>query len=430
MKTSIKLSCLIILILINHLSAQGGEDYLSYFKNNEFQKSYDVITSNLNKIYSQRVEDKRIPAGYIAFSNVGEDVNLLTLFKNRKAKGFFIEDNTELAELHLFAGRCCVKLEKKKDALNHYVQSLRFRNIELMRDDLLFYEIAQILKLYSEPEFFKGYITALEQAYTLNPSQYQYSYELGNSLFSTKEKKKAIFHFKRYLDNSGDQIKPEIYLKLGSLYESIGKFLESEKYYNEYLRLKPDDGDMLFALGYISYFRTGNYILAESSLQRALRLLKEDDIYRRSKSYEYLGDMSYNNLKFNKAISFYMECIEYQEKIFELMNLKKIEREKINLKINKLKEALINEKEFEKYEEYEILIDERNKIDKDVDNYQLEFGKLQPGKIRWSMADSYEKLEKYTEAIKYFREAVKYDYNSNKAREMIIKLQLKIKRGY
>ncbi|HNX23425.1 MAG TPA: tetratricopeptide repeat protein [Spirochaetota bacterium] len=429
MKKALLCSTMFFLFL-TALYAQGAEDYVSLYQSNEYQKSYEIIISKLNGIYSKRVEDKRIPAGYIALSNVGEDVNLLTLFRNRKEKGFFIEDNSELSELHFYAGRCSVKLNKNKEGLNHYVQSLRFRKIEPARDDVIFYEIAQIFKSYNEPSFFKGYIDALEQAYTFNPSKYQYSYEIGDALSSTKEKKKAIFHLRRYIENTEEVVKPEVYLKLGNLYESIEKYLETEKYYNEYLRLRPDDAETLFSLGYISYFRTGNYILAESSLQRALKILKKEDIYRRSKSHEYLGDMSYNNLKYDKALSFYYECINYQEKILEMIAAKNDERKSVNVKINKLKSALINDKEFEKYEDYEILIDERNKLDKEIENFQLEFNKLQPGRVRWFIAVSNEKIEKYEEAIKYYREAVKFDYNSNNAREMIVKLQLKIKRGY
>ena len=429
MNRKLKLCLKMLFILMVSLSAQV-EDYKTFYNNKDYQKAYEIIILKLNEIYSKQVENKRIPAGYIALSSVGEEVDLITLFKNRKEKGFFIEENNELAELHLMAGRCCVKLDKKKDGLNHYIQSLRFRKFELMRDDVLFFEISQILKTYTEPLFFKGYIDALEQAYTFNQSNYQYSYELGNALVVTKEKKKAIFHLRRYLEKTDEEIKSDVYLKLGNLYESIENYLETEKNYNEYLRLKPDDAEILFALGYISYFRTGNYVLAESSLQRALKILKESDIYRRSKSYEFLGDMAYNNLKFDKAILLYNECVNYQSKILESIIMKKKEREEINANVNKLKEELINKKEFEKYEDYELLLDKRNKSDKEIETLQLEFSKLHPGKLRWHIAVSNEKIEKYEEAVKFYREAIKYEYNSKEARAMIVKLQLKIKRGY
>jgi len=422
---------LVLCICLEHiLSAQNVEEYITLYQNNEFQKSYEIIISKLINIYSKRVEDRRIPSGYIALSNVGEDVNLLTLFRKRKEKGFFIEDNIELSELHFYAGRCSIKLGKKKESLNHYIQALRFRKLEPGRDDVLFFEISNVFKKYNEPIYFKGYIEALEQAYDLNPSKDIYSYELGNALYSKKDKKKAIFHYRKYLEKAEDGVKPEVYLKLGNLYESIGKYVETEKYYNEYLRLKPDDAEILFALGNISYSRTGNYILAESSLERAIKILKEKDIYRRSKSYEYLGDMSFHNLKYEKSIIFYNECINYQSKVLETIEKKNSSRKEITLKINVLKNALINNKEFEKYEEYEILLDQRNKTDKELENLHLEFNKLEPGRVRWFTAVANEKLEKYEEAIKFYREAVKFNYNPNDARDMIVKLQLKIKRGY
>lgn len=412
------------------LQSQTTGDYKNLYQNKEYEKSYEIIKLKFSDIYGKRMSERRIPAGYISLTNVGEDVDLLTLFRNRKEKGFFIEENNELTELHLYAARCCVKLGRKKDGLNHYVNALRFRKIELQRDDVIYYEIAQVFKTYNEPVFFKGYISALEQAYTLNTANYRYSYEIGEALYITREPKKAIFHYRRYIDNTEEVIKPEIYLKLGNLYENIEKYLETEKYYNEYLRLKPEDAEILFALGHICYTKTGNYILAESSFNRAIKILKEGDIYRRSKSYEYLGDMSYHNLKYEKAINLYLECINYQGKVLESIEKKNKQKSELNIKINELKTSLIRDREFERYEDYEILVDERNKIDREIEKIRLEFNKLDPGRVRWFIAVSNENLGKYDEAIKYYREAVRFEYNANNARDMIVKLQLKINRGY
>lgn len=412
------------------LLPQAGGDFKSLYQNREYEKSYEIIKLKFSEIYGKRMTERRIPAGYISLTNVGEDVDLLTLFRNRKEKGFFIEENSELAELHFFAARCCVRLGRKKDALNHYINALRFRKIELQRDDVIYYEIAGIFKTYKEPVFFKGYISALEQAYTLNQTNYIYSYEMGEALYTTKESKKAIFHYRRYIDNTEGGIKPEVYLKLGNLYLGIERYLETEKYYNEYLRLKPEDAEILFSLGHICYTKTGNYILAESSLNRAIKILKEGDIYRRSKSFEYLGDMSYHNLKYEKAINLYNECINYQGKVLETIEMKNRRKGELNVKINELKTSLIRDREFEKYEDYELLVDERNKLDKEIEKTKLEFNKLEPGKVRWFIAVSNEKTGKYEDAIRFYREAVRFEYNSNNARDMIVKLQLKINRGY
>jgi tetratricopeptide (TPR) repeat protein len=421
----------VLLLFFCLLSAQENDNnYIALYEKKDYNKSMEIIHAKLTEIYGKRVEDKRIPAGYIALKKTGDDENLVKLFRTRKEKGFFIEENNELAELHFYAGRCSVKLNKRKDAMNHFIQSLRFRKIEFSRDDEIYYEISQIFKSFNEPLYFNGYIDALEQAYTLNPKKYIYSYELGNALAVKGDKRKAIYHLTRYAENSEDKITPELYLKLGSLSESIEKYIEAEKYYNEYLRMKPENAEILFALGYLAYFRTGNYVLAESSLLRAIQILKESDFYRRSKSFEYLGDMSFNNLKFDKALSYYIECFVYQNKILEKINKKNTEQKEVTDKINKVKEALITKKEFEKYEDYEILKEDKSKIERDIEILQLEYKKLQPGRVRWYMAETYEKMGNYDDAIKYYREAIKYDYNSNNSREMIVKLQLKIKRGY
>jgi len=430
MKIKNKISLITIILITSVLTAQVTDSYISLYEKGDYNKSLEMIITKLNNVYSKQVENKRIPAGYIALKKTGEDEDLIKLFRNRKEKGFFLEENDEMAELHVYAGRCSVKLNKKKDALNHLIQSLRFRKLEQMRDDAVFYEISQVFKSYREPEFFKGYIDALEQAYSFNPMNYRYSYELGHALSATVNKKKAIFHLKKYIDNTEEKIEPELFLKLGSLNESIEKYMEAEKYYNEYLRYKPDNAEIFFALGYISYYRTGNYILAESSLKRAIQILKEEDYYRRSKSYEYLGDMSYNNLKYENAMAYYRECFNYQNQILEKTASKETERKAIIDKINILKDALINSREFEKYEEYEMLKDDKSKLDREIENLHLEFNKLQPGRLRWYMAESNEKTGNYDEAIKYYREAIKYEYNSNSSREKIIKIQLKIKRGY
>ncbi len=424
------LTILSVLTLTVPALPQGGADYISLYQNRDYQKSLDVITTRLTSIYDKMVEEKRIPSGFFSMSKVGEDTDLLKHFRNRRERGFFIEDNRELTDLHFYAARCCTGLGRKRDSLNHYVQALRFRKIEPGRDDVLFYEIAQVFRSYKEPIYFKGYIDALEQAYTLNTMKYSYSGELGEALYTTKDVKKAIFHLRRYVDNSDEEIKGEIYLKLGNLYEGIERYLETENYYNEYLRLKPDDTEIHFALGHIAYTRTGNYILAESSLLRALKSLKEKDIYRRSKSHEYLGDMAFNNLKYSKAVNLYQECINYQQRVLDLQKRKEGESRALQIKINELKSVLIKDRNFERYEDYEILLDERNRLEREIEGIKYEFNRLNPGRVRWYMALSYEKQEKYSEAVTYYREAVRYDYNANNARDNIVKLQLKIKRGY
>jgi len=415
--------------IINHAQTESG-DFKTQYNSRDYIKSLESINVRLNEYYTRNVAERRIPEQMISILNVGEKTDLIQLFRKRKEKGFLIENNPEMAELHLYAARNLSALNRKRDALNNYIQSLRFSTYEDMKDDIIYYEISGIFKSLDEGIYFKGYIDSLEQAYIFNKNNYEYSRELGLALFSTEDKKKAAYHLERYIEFSGDKSNPELFKKLASLYESIKKYMEAEKYYNEYLRYKPEDGAVHYSLGYLAYYHTGNYTLAESSFEAALRLLREDDLYRRSKSLEYLADMSYSNLKYSKSIDLYMNGIKYQDMIRERIDQKNRELSAINVQINNMKKEVIYKQDFNNYEEFEMLQDDKGKIESEIDNLKYQFKNMNPGKIRWNIAEIYTKKTKYEDAIKYYREAVHFNYNANQSRDMITKLQLKIRRGY
>lgn len=411
------------------LLSQEKDNYQSLYEKGEYRDALAEVIQNIDEHYSKRVDDTRVPSGYISLRNTGEDVDLIALFKNRKEKGFFIEDNPELSKLHLYAARSSNRLNKRKDALNHYVQALRFRELEYKRDDEIFYEIGEVFKSYKSPEFFRGYIDALEQASSLNRDNYNYSYELGMALSSTREIKKALFHLERYV-KATPEASAEVLLKIASLYDSSGRYIEAEKNYNRYLVMEPANGEIHFALGYLAYSRTGNYSLAGLSFQAALQHLSESDIYRRAKCFEYMGDMAFSNLKYEKASLMYISTIDYQNKIQASIDAAGTELAGIKAEVNVLKQDLIRNKDFEKYEEYEILQEDLGEKEREFENLKNSFNRLNPGKVRWNLAEINEKKDKYEEAISYYRESIKFDHKSREAREKIEKLQLKIKRGY
>lgn len=439
---------ILMLCLSSTVPAQNSDfSYVSLFDQGKYKDAMDMINIRLNEIYSKRVGDKRVPSDFLSIEKTGDEADLIALFRNRKEKGFFIEENPELADLHLYAGKCSMKLGKKRDSLNHYVQSLRFRRITNERDDEIYFQISQVFKSMNSKAYFKGYVDALEQAYSLNSMKYEYSYELGLSLYTTTEQKKAIYHLERYLSLSG-KTDAEVLLKLANLYESIGNYLNAEKYYNEYLRLNPDDVNAIFGAGYIAYYRTGNYTLAEFMFQGVLQKGTVKDTYKLAKSNEYLGDMYYSNLKLDKAIKYYIDSTVFHVQAAQEVAAKEKEKAEIDGRINEIKMNIINNKDSMKYDdyknlldEYEGLLDEQGEIDSELQILKYNLKLLCPGKVQWSIALCYhkkgdradgmqEKKDNYSEAIRYYREAMREDYNTDKAREIILKLQLKIKRGY
>ncbi len=407
--------------------ARDTEEYISYFNNGNYNKSLEIINKKLEEFYSTRVEDKRIPTGFITMKDVSKDVDLKMLFRNRKAEPFLIEDKPDISILHLYAARNYFKLTNYDYSLNHYIQCLRFKKVEEKKDDIIYYEIAQVFK---KGNYINAYVNFLETASSLNMDNYSYSLELGRALYRTEMKKRAIYHLERYLSGTDEPFSSELYLMLGNLYEDIGKYLETEKYYIKYLEKKPDDGNIHFALGHIAFLRTGNYPLALTSLERALALLPEKEIFKKSKTYEYKADIALQELEFENAVRFYTETIKYQKRINDEIKAKKSEISGLKEKIRNLKSNLLKVENFEQYEEYENLMDEKGKKEAELRQIENEYNKLNAGKVRWNIAYSLERLEKLNEAIAYYRDAISFDFNSNQARKKIINLELKIKRGY
>jgi len=116
--------------------------------------------------------------------------------------------------------------------------------------------------------------------------------------------------------------------------------------------------------------------------------------------------------------------------IQQRIELKKKELADINQKINEMKRDVIYKQDFNNFEEFEMMRDDQGKIETEIDNLKYQFRNMNPGKIRWNIAEIYKKTGQYEDAIRYYREAVHFNYNANLSRDMITKLQLKIRRGY
>lgn len=419
---------LLLLFPLPGLPAQEQqEDYNALFAKGDFQRALVAVEKRLREIYSTRVDDKRVPSGFITMKDADKEINLVNLFTRRKVDSFFIEEHKELSTLHLVAARSYAGLRKYNYALSHYIQCLRFKHLEYNSDDRIFYEIARIFR---EQRFIDAYRDTLEKAWTLNPTNAAYSLELALSLYGTAQKKKAIYHLERYLSMSADEPDPALYLKLGNLNEDIGRYLETEKYYRKYLEKKPHDGATHFALGCIALQRTGNHTLAAASFDQALRYLPEGDLTRRARSHECKGDIEMSELAFGDAIASYRETIGYQERLKQTLDAKKQEVDGLTAKINDLKTQLLKEQDAEKYARYENSLVKKGELELALNDIEVQYKKLNPGRIRWNIADCHEHLEQLEQAIGYYREALFFDYRSNDAREKIVKLQLKLKRGY
>ncbi len=408
--------------------------YLSQYDKGNYSEALKSIKERLASVYSVKTEDQRIPDENIflkdkyIFIKKEDRKDIIELFRKRKIQRFFIEENEELFNLHLYAARCYFKLKEEDAALNHYYESLRYNTLDIQKDDFIFYEISQVYKTLN---FYDAYAGSLETAYSLNPKKYEYSLELGKALSSTNEKKKAIYHLQRYIESKGDDVGDlGLFITLGNLNEDIGKYLETVRYYKKYLAKKNNDGYVCFALGYLAYQRVGDHKLAFDCFDKAISYLPEKELFRRSKAAEYKADIFMKDLEYEKAIQFYLETKKYHDKIKTEIQNNNTSIAKLDEEIRNIKSSLKAEKLNDRYSKYENLQKEKGEIELKNRQMNYEFNKINAGKIRWNLAELHERIDKLNEAVEYYNESISFNYNSNEARDKIKKLKLKIYRGY
>ncbi len=423
----IQLSLIFLLFFLGqNLFSQETISYSDLLQNGNYDEALKIINDKISLINETRVDNKMVPSTIITVESIDQTVDLKKLFSERKNELYMIENNPELSKLHFDAGICYRNLKIYDSALNNFYQSLRYKEIQSGVDDVTFYEISQIHK---ENGDYPAYLNTLETAYGFNPSKIEYSAELGRALYSTNQKKKAIYHLNKYvLQNSSSD--PNVYLLLGGLSTDIGKYLESAEYYEKYLSLKPDDPYIMFALGFINYQHIGNFNKAIALFSSAVNKLPENEILYKSKCYEYIGDMLFKNLKYTNAITAYSETIKYEESINNNISSKKTELETKNNEIRELKISMLKQNNYLKFAEYQFQSQEKEKILFELKDLNYEFNKINSGKIRWNTAECYERLNMLNEAIEFYKKSISYNYKSNESRSRIIKLQLKIKRGF
>ncbi len=414
--------------ILNFLAALSK--YRNLMDKKDYKNAEQVISLQLKKIYSKRITYSRIPNDFITLSAAEDAIDLNKLFQERRAEGFFIEENNQLFVMHFDLGRCYYEMHQDDKALNNYYQALRFHSIIPGKDDAIFYQIAWTFKKMKKK---RAYLHNLETAYELNPEKIEYSLELGRELYLSKQPKKSIFHLNRYIKSVGDAIKKEnldIYIKIANLNEKIGNYLETAKYYQAYLKKNPKDSYINFALGYIAYKHVGNYQLALKSFQNVLKIMPKNEIWRISKSYEFIGDMLYSNLKFKEAISAYLQTIKYQDMILNEIEILEKKTEALAEKIYNLKRLLLKNKTDNNFNEYQLQVQEQASLKYQITRKYYEFNKLNRGKVFWNTAEIFEKLENYQESINYYQKAISINYKPNKAQKKIKYCKGILERGF
>jgi Tfp pilus assembly protein PilF len=412
------------------------------------------ITNYLNNYYSQNPQNAVIPSQFTSINYLGKldqlnqllypksitrstptapDSNLDRInrlnrpIEKKKVSNFYLPENEQLAQIHKLAAMAHDGLKNYNAALNNFVQALRYSQPGKSTDYEIFYKIAQVYRKMGLPQ---AYYDFMYSAIIFNPDKIEYNLELGQALARTPNIENAIYYLERYINLSNGNVAPEIFSLLGRLCENLGRNPDAQNYYMQYLKERPDDAEVLFALACLAFKKTGNFKLAFESFSKALSQLPETDIFRRAKSFEYQGDMAMRDLNFEDAISFYMQTIEYQNLLRNKIDDDKKKSDELDAQIRALRIQIINEQSFENVRRLNELNETRGQLDIDLRDLRFQFSRLAPGKVRWNLATALKLTDQLERSIQYFRECIFFDYKTFEARENISKIQLKIRRGY
>jgi tetratricopeptide (TPR) repeat protein len=158
-------------------------------------------------------------------------------------------------------------------------------------------------------------------------------------------------------------------------------------------------------------------------------LLPKEDVFRRSKALEYLGDMSMSNMDYKSATEIYTQTLDYQQQILSGIRERMGQILEIRRDIIDIKASLLRERDFVKYNEFQARERNRAAVESEKQQQDYVYRKLNPGKVRWNMAIAHERMGQLDKAVEYYREAVRFDYRAVEARRNITKIQLKSRVG-
>lgn len=402
-------------------------DYDALISQGKFKEAYSAVKLELDRIYETRNEGKRIPNDYITIGSAEDRIDLNRLFAERKAEPYFIEENPELFKLHRKAALCAHKNGEYDSAVRHYYQCFRFKQIEFTVDSDIFYDLSRV---FLDAGYERAYLNSLERACSLDQSNARYSLELARALYPGRDKKRAVFYFERYFSLHPEAEDINDYILLANLYSSIGRYLDTAGYYRKYLEKKPDDAVMIFALAFICCRNIGSLDEALVLFAKALELLPENEVLRRQKAYEYSADILYRNLRYQEALDAYIRAASFDKSAEEALSDLKNKIKSLKKETSELRGFLLKQKDPKRFEMYQAKYREISLLEYELMQAEYEKRKFSSGKIRWNTAEILEKLERYAEAVDFYQTSADYDYKAREARERIIKLQLKIKRGY
>ncbi|UMQ40679.1 tetratricopeptide repeat protein [Chryseobacterium sp. Y16C] len=267
-------------------------------------------------------------------------------------KAISLDSNHQLSYASL--GDIFIEQNKIEEAETYYLKALDIDSMNPYTNHMLANLYKKQNKFYNAEKHYKIAIKS--------DSSYYYShYGLGNIYLLKKEYKIAEEEYKKAL-----KIEPvflDAIFALGVVYHHQKDFDKAIEYYKKYIEKNED------VIGYNnignSYKKKNDYLLAEESYKKALKINKEFE-----KPYFNLGNLYYRQEKYKEAKNLYKKYLELKKEKDSLVDFAKGKIEKIN-------KILANED----YEKIQELVSKIKGILEYKDKYITHFTSLSVAKL-------------------------------------------------
>jgi tetratricopeptide (TPR) repeat protein len=242
----------------NELSEQEKTDVQVHFSLGLLlasEKQYKAAQLELEKA------DALQPETFEILYNLGEDLLRLGEFpKAEHTLARALKLKPDSPETLCLLAQAYTNQSRPLDALNLLMRAHKLapENIDVI------FLMAQVSM---SQNYFEDAIPLLESGVELAPTRTDLLAALGESYFMAGKVEKAIDQFKKLLaiENSARS-----YAFLGLSYRNLGRFDEAKQYFQQGLKLEPQNSTCLFNLGFIAE-RQGDAAAAEAYFQQTLR---------------------------------------------------------------------------------------------------------------------------------------------------------------
>lgn len=411
------------------ISPQFREEIGTLMQEKKFKEAEKQLEERLGDIYTARMENRLVPSDLIQTAiQKAEKIDKQQIVRKKprvKSELRILDKDEDIFFLHLNLAFAKLNLKKYKAAISNFREAKRYKIIkpeEKKNYAFIDHQIAIAFRAIDQQDAFFQH---MEQAIKADPNNQKYLSELGIA-YGIPHYERSIQYLEKFLrtqkdDSSIDKSTLEtVHLLLSGLYEKKGRFLDTARHYQDYLRSKPEDGRIRYALAYIQDKRLGHHDIALRNYRQSLQQLPKTDYKSRFKIHALAGEIFRKNRQYQDAILQFQQTKPFFAQITKELNQVQSRISSIQQKMDNLKLKIIRANDRKSQEiltAYQANLNEQQKKMQDISAEKLGYNY---GKIEWEIARNFELSGDYENSRLYYQKAFNLGYRKTDA---LLKIQ-------